>query len=59
MRVLIVEDEIKLAVYIKRGLEGAGYAVDVAADDETGLWQASNELYDVIVFDIMLPKMNG
>ena len=59
MRVLIVEDEIKLAAYIKRGLEGEGYAVDVAADGETGLWQASNELYDVIVLDIMLPKMNG
>ena len=59
MRILIVEDEIKLAAYLKRGLEGQGYAVDVAADGEQGLWQATNESYDVIVLDIMLPKMNG
>lgn len=59
MRILIVEDEIKLAAYVKRGLEGEGYAVDVGADGATGLRQASNVLYDVIVLDIMLPKMNG
>lgn len=59
MRVLIVEDEATLAAYVKRGLEGEGYAVDIAGDGETGLWMAQAEPYDVIVLDIMLPKMNG
>ena len=59
MRVLIVEDEVKLAAYVKRGLEREDYAVDIAGDGEQGLWLASNEPYDVIVLDIMLPKMNG
>ncbi len=59
MRVLIVEDELKLAAYVKRGLEREGYAVDVANDGEQGLWLATTEPYDVIVLDILLPKMNG
>lgn len=59
MRVLVVEDEAKLAAYLKRGLEREGYAVDVALDGEKGLWQGSNTSYDVIILDIMLPKMNG
>jgi DNA-binding response OmpR family regulator len=57
--VLVVEDELKLAAYVKRGLEREGYAVDVANDGEQGLWMASSEPYDVIVLDILLPKMNG
>lgn len=56
---LIVEDEAKLAAYVKRGLEREGYAVDVAPDGEQGLWLAANEPYDAIVLDIMLPKLNG
>lgn len=59
MRVLVVEDEVRLAAYVKRGLEREGYAVDVANDGERGLWLASNEPYDVIILDILLPKMNG
>ncbi len=59
MRVLIVEDEAKLAAYVKRGLEREGYAVDIAPDGEQGLWLAANEPYDAIVLDIMLPKLNG
>lgn len=59
MRVLVVEDELALASYLKRGLEGEGHAVDVAADGEQGLWLARNQPYDVIVLDIMLPKRNG
>ncbi len=59
MRVLLVEDEVKLAAYVKRGLEREGYAVDVAADGEQGLWLGTNQAYDVIVLDIMLPRLNG
>ncbi len=59
MRVLVVEDEVKLASYLKRGLEREGHAVDVAGDGEQGLWMATSNPYDVIVLDIMLPKKNG
>lgn len=50
---------MRLAAYLKRGLEREGFAVDVAADGEQGLWLASNQPYDAIVLDIMLPKLNG
>lgn len=59
MRLLVVEDEMKLASYLKRGLEADGHAVDVASDGEGGLWLARSQPYDVIVLDIMLPKRNG
>ncbi len=59
MRLLVVEDELKLAAYVKRGLEADGHAVDVAGDGVEGLWLARNQPYDVIVLDIMLPKRNG
>ena len=59
MRVLIVEDEVKLAAYLRRGLEREGYAVDVAGNGEDGYWMASSNPYDAIVLDIMLPKRNG
>ncbi|MDH3539296.1 MAG: response regulator transcription factor [Acidimicrobiia bacterium] len=59
MRILVVEDEVRLAAYVKRGLEAEGYSVDVAADGEQGLWMAHNQPYDAVVLDIMLPKLNG
>jgi DNA-binding response OmpR family regulator len=59
MRLLVVEDEIKLAAYLKRGLEAEGHAVDIATDGAEGLWLARNQPYDVIMLDIMLPKRNG
>jgi DNA-binding response OmpR family regulator len=59
MRVLVVEDEKGLASALKRGLEGDGFAVDVALDGVTGLWHAKENPYDAIVLDIMLPGMNG
>ena len=59
MRVLVVEDEARLAAYLRRGLEAERYAVDVAGDGETGLWMASSQPYDAIVLDIMLPRLNG
>ncbi|MGH9004044.1 MAG: response regulator transcription factor, partial [Acidimicrobiia bacterium] len=59
MRVLIVEDEVRLADALRRGLEAEGFVVDVAADGEEGLWRAREGTYDAIVLDIMLPGMNG
>ena len=59
MRILVVEDEHKIANSIKRGLEQEGYAVDVAYDGEEGYDLASSESYGVITLDIMLPKMDG
>jgi heavy metal response regulator len=59
MRLLIVEDEKKVASFIKRGLEEEGYAVDVAADGEEGLAMALDRVHDLFILDIGLPKMNG
>lgn len=59
MRILVVEDEHKIANSVKRGLEQEGYAVDVAYDGEEGYDLASSESYGVIVLDLMLPKMDG
>ena len=59
MRILLVEDEQDFAAYLKRNLEGTGVSVDVAKDGEEGLWMAGQVGYDVVVLDIMLPKLNG
>jgi DNA-binding response OmpR family regulator len=59
MRILIVEDDRRLAAAVRHGLEQEGYAVDVALDGDEGLWQASEGDYDAIVLDIMLPGRNG
>jgi len=59
MRVLIVEDEKTLANLIKEGLEDESFSVDIAYDGEEGLFLAENEPYDIIVLDIMLPKIDG
>jgi two-component system OmpR family response regulator len=59
MRVLVVEDEPMLARSLRKGLEGAGFAVDHAPDGGEGLWYAQENTYDVILLDIMLPVMNG
>lgn len=59
MRVLVVEDERRLAAALKGGLEGEGFAVDVALDGTEGQWLATEQSYDVIVLDIMLPGING
>ena len=58
-RILVVEDERRLAAAIKRGLENAGLAVDIAPDGEEGQWLAEQGVYDVILLDIMLPKRDG
>jgi len=59
MRLLVVEDEAKVASFVKKGLEAENYAVDVASDGEDGLHLGSTEDYDLILLDILLPKLNG
>jgi two-component system, OmpR family, response regulator len=59
MRVLLVEDEIKMSRAIRRGLEREGYAVDAALDGNDGLHRASEWDYDAIVLDVMLPGLDG
>jgi two-component system, OmpR family, response regulator len=59
MRVLVVEDEVRLALLLKRGLEEEGYAVDTSGDGAEALWHATETEYDAIVLDIMLPGIDG
>jgi DNA-binding response OmpR family regulator len=59
MRVLVVEDEHKIANSIKKGLEQESYAVDLAFDGEYGFDLASTEDYDLVILDLMLPKLDG
>ena len=59
MRVLVVEDEEKLAALIRQGLERRGLAVDVADAGEEALWRAGSTAYDAIVLDLMLPGIDG
>ena len=59
MRVLLVEDEVRLATSVARGLEADGIDADLEHDGLDGLWRAREGSYDAIVLDIMLPGMNG
>src|SRR5262249_18990437 len=59
MRVLIVEDELRMAGLIRRGLTNEGLAADVAGTGEDALWMAQAHPYDAIVLDVMLPGLNG
>ncbi|MFJ3385785.1 MULTISPECIES: response regulator transcription factor [unclassified Curtobacterium] len=59
MRVLVVDDEVRLADGIRRGLEAEGWAVDVAHDGVDGLWHAREFTYDAVVLDLMMPGMSG
>jgi two-component system OmpR family response regulator len=59
MRILVVEDETKMAGLLRRGLTEEGYAVDIAATGADGLWSATENDYDAIVLDLMLPDASG
>ena len=59
MRVLVIEDEAKIATFIKRGLKEEGFAVDVTGSAEDGHFLATTNDYDLITVDVMLPKMDG
>jgi two-component system OmpR family response regulator len=59
MRLLLVENDLKIAAFIVKGLKEAGFAVDHMEDGEDGLHMALNETYDAAIIDIMLPKLDG
>ncbi len=59
MRILLAEDEARLAAFIARGLREQSYAVDVAPDGEDALYQTAVNQYDLVILDIMLPRKNG
>ena len=59
MRIILIEDEKRLSHFIKKGLTENGFAVDQAFDGEEGLYLASHETYDLVILDVMLPKMSG
>ena len=59
MKILVVDDEVRIAKSIKQGLEQDGYAVDVEHDGEDGYNAATADEYDVVILDVMMPEMNG
>lgn len=59
MRLLVIEDSVRLQENLGTALRRSGYAVDLAGDGEEGLWMATSNTYDVIILDIMLPKLDG
>jgi two-component system OmpR family response regulator len=59
MRVLVVEDEVRTAALLRRGLSEAGYSVDIAVDGPDAVWRASEFSYDAVVLDVLLPGYDG
>ena len=59
MRILVIEDDIKISEFIQKGLKASGFAVDKALTGKTGLEMAFDNLYDAMIVDIMLPEMDG
>ena len=59
MRLLVVEDESRISDFVRRGLESAGYAVDVAPDGERALNLVHGTEYDLVILDLMLPDIYG
>ncbi|HBI00011.1 MAG TPA: DNA-binding response regulator, partial [Flavobacterium sp.] len=58
-KILLVEDEVHVVSFIKKGLTEEGYEVSVALDGKTGLTLQQNNQFDLVILDIMLPEMNG
>src|SRR5712691_7257382 len=59
MRILVAEDEQKIAAFLRKGLEESGYVVDVAATGDDGLYLARTVDYDLVILDVMLPNIDG
>lgn len=59
MRLLLVEDDAKIAAAVRRGLEAEGFVVEVASDGDEGIWRIIEREYDLVILDLMLPRRNG
>ena len=59
VKLLLIEDDVKIAATIRKGLEGEGLSVEVAFDGDDGLWKATEFAYDLVILDLMLPRRNG
>ena len=59
MRILLAEDEPKVAQHVRQGLSAEGYAVDLAVDGQEALWLAGENPYDALVLDVMMPTCDG
>ena len=59
MRLLVVEDEARLAAALQRGLQAEGFAVDISGDGQDGLEMARHGGYDAMILDVMLPRLSG
>ena len=59
MKILLVEDDRKIAAMVKRGLDAEGFSVEIAMDGDEGLWRGTEYRYDLIILDLMLPGMSG
>lgn len=59
MKIFLVEDDKRIAAIVKRGLDAEGFTVEVSLDGEDGLWRAIEHRYDLIILDLMLPRVNG
>src|SRR4051794_29068493 len=59
MRVLLVEDDLRMAAAVRRGLRAAGLVVDVAGDGEDAQWMVHAAIYDAVLLDVMLPGVDG
>ncbi len=59
MKVLLVEDDMKIATAVKRGLDAEGFHVDVSTDGDEGLWKATEYQFDLLILDLMLPGTSG
>jgi len=59
MKILLVEDDKRIAAAVKRGLDAEGFSVDVSLDGDEGLWRATEHKYDLVLLDLMLPGTNG
>ncbi|HSV37357.1 MAG TPA: response regulator transcription factor [Nocardioidaceae bacterium] len=59
MKILVVEDDKRIAAMVKRGLHAEGFSVEVSNDGQDGLWRATEYRYDLLVLDLMLPGVNG
>lgn len=59
MKILVIEDQKKVASFIKKGLTAEGFVVNISTDGEDGFYQILNNKYDLVILDLMLPKMDG